>query len=92
MFRAPQFGRGTTDGAARVDKFVGREVFAAFLALVTVCLRVVTMGTFTRNVSVGKEGLSLRIVILLAFLFDELAFIVERAEELRGRATMRLSL
>ncbi len=42
------------------------------------------MGAFAGNVAVGKELAGLGVEKLHAFLFDELALVVEVAEELGG--------
>ena len=43
------------------------------------------VGAFSRDVAVGQECLGFFIVVLLAFFFYKLAFIVERSKELGGR-------
>ena len=43
------------------------------------------VGAFSRDVAVSQESLGFFIVVLLTFLFDKFAFIVERLEELCGR-------
>ena len=43
------------------------------------------VGAFSRDVAVSQESLGFFIVVLLTFLFDKFAFIVERSKELGGR-------
>ena len=66
-----------------VDELFRAEGGSAFLALVAVGILVAAFGTGAHYVTVGEEGLRLRIVVLFAFLRDELALIVKLAEELR---------
>ena len=69
----------------RIDEFEGRKRRAAALALVAVSAGLMAVGAFSRDVAVSQESLGFFIVVLLTFLFDKFAFIVERLEELCGR-------
>ena len=74
---------GSGELGMRVDEFFGTQGAAAVLALVAVCTFVAAAGAFAGDVAVGKEGLCLGIVVLLALLGDELALFPEFAEEIR---------
>ena len=71
------------EGRLRIEKFVRTESAAAFFALVTVS----TFGTAFRTgpdyVTVSKKSPCLDIIILLAFLLNEFAFLIQSAEKLR---------
>ena len=74
---------GSGELGMRVDEFFGAQGAAAVLALVAVGAFVAAAGAFARDVAVGKEGLGLGVVVLLALLGDELALFPELAEEIR---------
>ncbi len=48
------------------------------------------VGTFADDVAVGQELVGFLVVVLLSLLFNELALIVEFAEEVRGKLLVRL--
>ena len=66
----------------RVDEFLWTQRGTAFLALVAVSAFIAALGAGAHDVTVSQEHLGFRIVELLAFLLDELAFLIELAEEL----------
>ena len=84
MTRLPLDGDGARDGAVGFDELVGRERRAALLALVAVGAVVAALGAGADDVAVGKEGAGLLVVVLHRALLDELALVVELAEELRS--------
>ena len=88
MFRFAFHGHGTRNGAVRLDQFVGREGRTAHFALVAVGAVVAAFGAGSHDVTVGKEGPSLLVVILHRRFFDEFAFVVEFAEEFGSRFRM----
>ena len=65
----------------RVLQFHRAEVASALLTLIAVGVGIATVRTFAHDVTVGKELTGFLVVILFALLFDELAVIVELAEE-----------
>ena len=75
--RTAQFGM-------RVDELFRAEGGSAFFALVAVGILIAAFGAGAHYITVGEEGLRLRVVVLFAFLRDELAIIVEFTEKLRG--------
>ena len=75
-------------GVAGMDKFLGREGAPALLALVAISTLGVAAGTFTHDVTVGEELTGFLVVELLALQLDELAVIVELAEEVAGQLVM----
>ena len=75
---------GSAQLGFRIDQFLRAQRASAFLALVAVGSRIAALRAGADDIAVGQEGLRLRIVILLAFLGDELVVIIELAEELRG--------
>ena len=77
-------GRGAAQLAVRVDELLGAEGAAALLALVAVGAFVAALGAGAHDVAVGEEGLGLGVVVLLALLGDELAVVIELAEEAGG--------
>ena len=64
------------DGRLRIDQLSRTEVASALLALVTVSSLVVTMGTLTCDIAVGKELVCLFVVELSGSLFCQLAFVI----------------
>ena len=78
------------DGTLGINQFRGAERRAALLALVAVCSLGVATGTFARDVAVGQESLRLLVIILHGGLLDELALVVEFAEEVRCRLVVYL--
>ena len=72
---------------AWVDELRGVEVASALLALVAVGL-VVAVGTFADDVAVGLEGAGGLVVELFCGALDELAVVVELAEEVAGELMM----
>ena len=84
--KVPVLGRALHERIASgcvvwIDEFVGRKCGTTFLTLVAVCLRRMTTRTFATNVAVGEELMLCLVVVLFAFEFYELAFVVELAEE-----------
>ena len=71
-------------GRFRVYEFVRAERRTTFFALVAVCSFRSTARTGAYNVAVSKKGFGLLVVVLLAFFYDELAVVVELAEEIRS--------
>ena len=71
-------------GRLRVDQLIRAESRAALLALIAVCPLSSTARAGAYNVAVSKKGLGLLVVVLLAFFHDELAVVVEFAEEIRS--------
>jgi hypothetical protein len=71
-----------------IDKFLGRECSTALLALVAVSLGSMATGTFTLDVTVGKEAASSLVKELLADLLHKLAFLVEFLEEVACKLVM----
>ena len=74
-------GLGAADGGVGVDEFHRREVAAAFLTLVAVCVGVSAVGALAHDVAVGEKLVGLLVVILFRLLLYELALVVELAEE-----------
>ena len=75
---------GTAEFALRVDEFLRAESASALFALVTVCAFSSTLRTGSHNVAVCEEGFGFRVIVLLAFLCDEFAVVIEFFEELGG--------
>ena len=76
----------------RVDEFGGVQVTAtAVLTLVALGCRVVAVGALALDVAVGQELAVLLVIELLGHLLDELALVIEFAEELSGKLVMRLA-
>ena len=74
-----------------VDEFLGRKRSAAFLALVAISLRSMATRTLSADVAVGQEVAGLLVVELFAHLFNELAIVIEFAEEVAGKLVVRLA-
>ena len=89
VLRLALHGHRSRHGAVRVDQFVGRERRAALLALVSVGAVVAALGAGAHDVAVGEERLRLLVVILHRSLLDELALVIELAEEGRGGRGVR---
>ena len=70
----------STEGRLRIDKFIRAEGRATLLALVTVSALRTTTRPGSGDISVCKEGLCLLVIILFAYLFNELALILKLAE------------
>ena len=83
-------GLGAAELALGVDQLLGAERAAAFLALVAVGAFIAALGAGAHDVAVRQELLRLGVVVLLALLRDELARVVEPAEELGGRLGVHL--
>ena len=75
-----------------IDQLVGREGRTALFALIAVGTVVAALGAGSDDVAVGQEGLGLLVVILHRGLFDELAIVIELAEEVRSGLGVGLSL
>ena len=73
--------RIAVDGVVWVDKFVWRKGRTALLALVSICASSVATRAFATDIAVSEELLCFWIIELLGCLLDELAVIVEMAEE-----------
>ena len=71
------------DGVVWVNEFVRRQSGTTLLALVTIGTCCVTTWTFATDIAVGEELLRFRVVELLGSLLDELAVVIEMAEEIR---------
>ena len=89
MFGLPFYGHRTRHGAVRLHQFVGRKRRTALLALVAIGAFVAALGARADDIAVGKERLRLLVVILHRGPFDELALVVELAEEGRSSLGMR---
>ena len=70
------------DGVVWVDEFVRRQSGTTLLALVAVSTRCVAAWTFATDIAVGEKLLSLWVVELLRSLLNELAVVIEFAEEI----------
>ena len=75
---------GAAELALGIDQLLGAEGAAALLALVAVSALVAALGAGAHDVAVREELLGLGVVVLLALLGDELALLVELAEEAGG--------
>ena len=82
-------GYRTRYGAVGVDQLVGREGRAALLALVAVGAVVAAVRACAYYIAVGKKGLRILVIVLHRCLLDELALVVELAEEIRRRRAVR---
>ena len=83
-----QHGFGTAEHGCGIDKVGGVERCAASLALVAVGVVVAAVRTGAHDVAVGKELLSLFVVVLHRHFFHKTAFFVEVAEILGGGAVV----
>ena len=83
-------GLTAADGALGVNQLRGAERRAALLALVAISALSVATGTFARDVAVGQESLGLLVIVLHRGLLDELALVIELAEEVRCRVMVHL--
>ena len=77
-------GLGTADGRVGVDQLHGREVAAAFLALVAISSLGMAVGTLAHDVAVCQELVSFLVVVLFRLFLHQLAFLVEFLEEVAG--------
>ena len=82
------YGSGSAELALGVQQLLRAQGAAAFLTLVAVGPFGPALGACADYVTVGKEGPGLRVVVLLGLADNELAFIVELAEEVRSRLLM----
>ena len=89
MFGLAQDGHRTRHGAVGIDQLLGREGGTALLALVAIGAVVAALGTRTDDITVGEERSGLLVVILHGRFLDELALVVELAEEIGRRDGMR---
>ena len=71
------------NGAVRIDQVGRAQRTAALLALIAVCAVVLTVRAGADDVAVGQKLPGLLVVILHRGLFDELSFVVQRAEKIR---------
>src|SRR3712207_5783233 len=85
VLRLANDGLGAADGAVGIDEFHGAEVASALLTLVAIGPGVMTMGTFTHDIAVGQELMSLLIVVLFCFLLYEFALVVQLLKEVAGQ-------
>ena len=69
-------------------QFHRAEVAATLLTLVAISIRIATVRTFAHDITVGKELMSLLVIVLLALLFNELTIVIEFAEEVGGKLVM----
>ena len=74
----------------RIDEFFRAESAAAFLALVPIGSLGSALRAGSDYVPVSEESLRLRVVVLLRLPGDELALVIELAEEVRGILLMHL--
>ena len=74
----------------RIDEFFRTESAAAFLALVPIGSLGSALRAGSDYVPVSEESLRLRVVVLLRLPGDELALVIELAEEVRGILLMHL--
>ena len=79
------------DSVVWIDEFIGRKRGTTFLTLVTISTCSMTTRTLTTDVAVGEELLSLWVIELLGSLLDELAVVVEMAEEIRCQLVVDLA-
>ena len=79
------------DGVVWVNEFVRRKGCSALLALVAIGACCVATWAFAADVAVGEKLLSFRVVELLGSLLDELAVVVEMAEEIRCQLVVDLA-
>ena len=77
-------GCASAKAGTGVNKLVRAKGGAAFLALVAVCVRVTALGAGSNNQSVREEHFGFLVVELFALFRDEIAMVVELAEELRS--------
>ena len=68
----------------RIYQFLRAESASAFLALVPIGIFIAASGTGPDYVTVGKESLCFRVVILFSILCNELPLIIKFSEELGG--------
>ena len=78
---------GTAELGFRIDQFLRAKRASALLALISIGVRIATLRTGADDVAVSEELSGLRIVVLLGFLGDELALVVQLAEKL-GRVLL----
>ena len=71
-----------------IDEFVGRECASALFALVAISALCMAARTFAFNIAVGKEFVSLFVVILLALELGKLVVVVEFAEKVACQLAM----
>ena len=83
--------RITIDSIIWIDELVWRKRRSALLALVAICTRSVATWTLATDITIRKELLSLRIIELLRSLLDELAVVIELAEEIRSQLVVNLA-
>ena len=76
------------DSVVGIDEFFGRERCTALLTLITVCAKTVAAWALAANVAIGEELVSLFVVELFGSLFDELALVIEFAEEIGCKLMM----
>ena len=81
----------TADGRFRIDQFRWREVAPTFLTLVAISPRVMTMRTFTRDITVSQKLMSLLVIILLRRFLRQLPLVIKLAKESRRHLMMRLT-
>ena len=77
-------GLGAAELGLGVDQLLRRKRGTAFLTLVAIGSLRAAFWAGTHNVAVCKEGLSLRVIVLLAFAGDELSLVVKPLEEFRS--------
>ena len=78
----------TADGRLRIDQVCSIQRSTAGFALVAIRFFVAAMRTCTGYIAVGEELFSFLVVVLLACLFDEFAFLIQGAEEVRCHLSM----
>ena len=83
--------RVAVDGIVWVDELIGRECCATLLTLVAISTECMAAGTFATDVAVGEELVGLFVVELFGSLLNELAFIIELAEEVAGKLVVNLA-
>ena len=78
-------------GIVGIDEFLGRKRGSAFLALVAIGFGSMATRTLASNVAVSQEMASLLVVELLGGHRDELALVIELAEEVAGKLVVGLA-
>ena len=82
MFRFPQYRNTAADCRFRIDQIRRIQRCSAGFTLIAISPFILTMRTSTGNITVGKELLSLFIIILLRRLLDKNSLVIQFPEKL----------
>ena len=88
MLRRLKARRSGTEIAAKLLELRWTQRLAAFITFITSCLIVVTMGTGTLQIAVGKETLAFGAISLQHFVLVDVALIEQSQEHIMSNLSM----